>query len=236
MPDTCLGPLCGYVHLLSQWLKLHLLPFAPLITVMVASIAGLIAVYSIHVTRSVARKRAAIDFFLKTEMDAGMLASHLAFEEAVINLKQHLSERKSIEKFCEGGKIYKDIRTYLNVHELVAVGIKNKVFDGDVCYNYWSDALVRHTDATYKLIEHESSAEGGEASYLELRNLSEKWKKRTTKWQAKERAKRVRLTPTQTVAQSAPVAGQNPASPSPQTTAESRPEPKEPPPKAPANG
>ncbi len=54
MPDSCLGPVCEYIHLLSQWLKIHLLPFGPLFTPLVASVAGAIALYSIHVTRSVA--------------------------------------------------------------------------------------------------------------------------------------------------------------------------------------
>jgi hypothetical protein len=229
MPDTCWGPVCGWIHVLSQWLKIHLLPFSPLITVAVAVVAGVIALYSIHVTRSVARKRAAIDFFLKTDMDAGMLASHLAFEDAVLNLKQHLLDGKSIEKFCEGGKVYKDIRAYLNIHELVAVGIKNKVFDGDVCYNYWSDALVRQTDLTYQLIEHESSAEGGEASYLELRKLSIEWKKRTSKWQERQRRKARRKGRLPNPAPVVPAAGHSSSPPSPGTTVASPPAPAAPP-------
>jgi Domain of unknown function (DUF4760) len=189
MPDSCLGPVCGYIHLLSQWLKIHVLPLAPLFTPLVATVAGIVAITSIVVTKSIARKRAAIDFFLKTDMDKGMVDAHIAFEEAVIVLKQHLKDGKTIEEFCKGGKTYKDVRAYLNIHELVAVGIKNKVFDEDVCYNYWSDALVGHTAETHELLEHEASAEGGEASYLELRNLSIKWKLRTMKWQKKQRAK-----------------------------------------------
>jgi hypothetical protein len=189
MPDSCLGPVCGYIHLLSLWLKIHVLPLAPLFTPLVATVAGIVAITSILVTKSIARKRAAIDLFLKTDMDKGMVDAHAAFEEAVIALKEHLKEGKTIEEFCKDGKAYKDVRAYLNIHELLAVGIKNKVFDEDVCYNYWSDALVRHTAETHELIEHEASAEGAEASYLELRNLSIKWKVRTTKWQERQRAK-----------------------------------------------
>jgi hypothetical protein len=187
MPDSCFGPVCEYVHLFSHWLKIHILPFAPLFTPLVATVAGIVAIISIIVTKSIARKRAAIDFFLKTDMDKGMVDAHAAFEEAVIALKQHLEDGKAIEEFCKGGKTYKDVRAYLNIHELVAVGIKNKVFDERVCYNYWSDALVRHTTETYELIEHEASAEGDEASYFELRNLSIRWKARNMKWQEKQR-------------------------------------------------
>ena len=40
-----------------------LLPYAPLITSSIALVAGAIALYSVHVTRTIARKRATIDFF-----------------------------------------------------------------------------------------------------------------------------------------------------------------------------
>src|ERR1700692_2399178 len=186
MPDSCWGPLCGYIHLFSQWLKIHIVPIAPLITPAVAIIAGGVAIASILITMSIARKRAAIDFFLKTDMDAGMVAAHAAFQAALKTLEKHEAEGKTIETFVKGADgadtaEYKNIITYLNVHELVAVGIKNKVFNHDVCYNFWSDALVRHTDKTRKLIEYEASSEGGEASFFELRTLSIKWKERIRK-------------------------------------------------------
>src|ERR1700737_2963985 len=108
MPDSCLGPVCEYVHFLSQWLKIPLLPFSPLFTPLVATIAGIVAIISILVTKSIARKRAAIDLFLKTDMDKGMVDAHIAFEEAVIALKEHLKDGKTIAEFCKGGKTYKD--------------------------------------------------------------------------------------------------------------------------------
>ena len=43
--------------------------YAPLVTASVAALAPLVAVVSILVQKGIARKRAAIDFFLKTEMD-----------------------------------------------------------------------------------------------------------------------------------------------------------------------
>lgn len=194
MPDTCWGPVCEWVHLLSQWLKFHILPIASLLTPVVAMIAGGIALYSIHVTRSVARKRAAVDFFLKTDMDKGMVDAHTAFQKALISWKNHDLAAKSVESFVKGddGNVtadYNAITTYLNIHELVAVGIKNKIFDREVCYNFWSDALVHHTDKTRRLIDHEVSSEDGDASFYELRKLSIKWKKRNLKWQKKQRKK-----------------------------------------------
>jgi hypothetical protein len=227
MPDSCLGPVCEYVHLLSQWLKIHILPVAPLLTPLVATVAGLIAWYSNHDTRSTARKRAAIDFFLKTDMDTGMVAAHKSFQDALKNLADHERTGKSMDAFCKGEDglyttPYLAITGYLNIHELVAVGIKNKVFDKNVCYNFWSDALVHHAKLANKLIDFESSAVGWEASFLELRKLSVKWEKRNLKWQAKQRKKAKRQAP---APNPAPSAGQNPAPPSPQTTAANPPAP-----------
>jgi len=44
--------------------------YAPLVTASVAALAPLVAVVSILVQKGIARKRAAIDFFLKTEMES----------------------------------------------------------------------------------------------------------------------------------------------------------------------
>ncbi len=233
MPDACWGPVCEWVHLLSQWLKIHVLPVGPLLTPVVGTIAGGIAFYSIYVTRSVARKRAAVDFFLKTDMDKGMVDAHTSFQAAMEAWATHDKEGKPVETFVKGedGKFteqYRDITTYLNIHELVAMGIKNKVFDRKVCYNFWSDALVSHADKTRKIIEYDVSSEGGAASFLELRNLSEKWKKRNERWQKKQlpKAKRKGLRPEPV--QSFPAPGQNSATPYPQTKDEHPQSPKVP--------
>jgi hypothetical protein len=46
----------------------------------VAVVGGAIALYSIHVTRSIARKRATIDFFLKTEADSSIVKLFQQFD------------------------------------------------------------------------------------------------------------------------------------------------------------
>jgi hypothetical protein len=33
---------------------------------------------------------------------------------------------------------YWAIRNYLNLHELLSVGVLKKVFDKEVCYDFWS--------------------------------------------------------------------------------------------------
>ena len=226
MPDTCLGPVCGWIHFLSLWVKIHILPFAPLITVVVAAaaagVAARIAWHSIQVTRSVARKRAAIDFFLKTDMDAGMVTAYKDFQDALAVWEKHVKDGKDIEEFMRDKqgvvtKASRDINSYLNVHELVAVGIKNEVFDPEVCYNFWSNALVRHTEKTKQLIDYEVASEGGAAAWLEPRTLSEKWKARIEKWQAEQVAIAKKQGQHPKPAPLAPVTGQTIGRPSQET-------------------
>jgi len=64
-------------------------------------------------------------------------------------LKLHLTagaNRSNLLKRKLMSKTYRHILKYLNIHELVAVGIKNRVFDDDVCFNFWGDVLVQHAD------------------------------------------------------------------------------------------
>jgi hypothetical protein len=69
----------------------------------------------------------------------------------------------------------------------VAVGIKNRVFDNDVCYNFWADVLVRHARETKAVIDYEIESEGmPSAAFLELRKLSVEWNKRAQVWRDKQ--------------------------------------------------
>jgi hypothetical protein len=97
------------IHAASLWSKDHLLPIAPLLTPTVAVIAGCIAYYSIHVQRKLVRSRAAIDFFLKTDLDKSMVDAHAAFEAAAEKLGEAKEGGIAIEEFCKTEE-YKRIR------------------------------------------------------------------------------------------------------------------------------
>jgi hypothetical protein len=198
----------------------------------VAVVAVAIAFYSIYVTRSVARKRASVDFFLKTDMDAGMVATYATFMKSLAAWTSHDAAGTPIEKFVRGqdGRLtadYSNILGYLNIHELVAVGINNRVFDEDVCFHFWSIALIRHVDRSRKLMEYQILIDGFESSYLETLKLYSRWKKRRAEWQKKQlKAKQKGLPPVP--AGPAPAVAQNPALPSQGTTAENPLPPKAP--------
>jgi Domain of unknown function (DUF4760) len=175
-----------WVHLLSQWLKIHILPFAPLITASIATIAGIVAIVSIIVTKRTAKRRAAIDFFLKTEMDKALLDLYEAFQTNIKRINEFVKDDTSIEELVKQDG-YGTIRTYLNIHELIAVGIKNNVFDRKVSYHFWSAILVSHHKAASRLIEFSWKDPEEASAYIQLTRLSKKWESKIWWWQWRQR-------------------------------------------------
>src|SRR5262245_48539538 len=107
------------------------------ITAIVAGLAVAVAAVGIFIQRALARKRAAIDFFLKTEADKHRLDAYDDFWTGV-----RLMKTVPIDDFCNSAELdvrkhYFAVRRYLNVHELIAVGIKNRMFDHRTCYDFW---------------------------------------------------------------------------------------------------
>jgi Domain of unknown function (DUF4760) len=160
-----------------DWIALH----APIATACIALVAATIAAIAIGVQRSIARQRASIDFFVKTEMDKSMLDAHENYLKGVIKLREAAGNWTTMAAF-EKTPDYQHVRTYLNIHELIAVAINRKVFDEDVCYHFWSDTLVRHcteASAVFKLLRRSPEPH---ATYHDLKILFERWSERRAKW------------------------------------------------------
>jgi hypothetical protein len=124
------------------------------VTAFIAAAAGLLAFHSIQSQRSIARRRAAFDLFLKTETDEKMLTAYDYFHNGIAALKA----ASNAETFCTSSdeqtrKHYLSIRKYLNVHELVAVGIREEVLDPEVCYSYWGDTLTNNYSDAKPVLE-----------------------------------------------------------------------------------
>jgi len=137
-----LGSMWGWVQ---SYADSHV-TYAPLMTPVVALCAGCIAIYAVHVQRKIARRRAATDFFLKTEMDDPLLTRFSNFENKVEALNAAMTPATTMAELSAMPD-YPAIRSYLNIHELIAVGIRLKVFDRNVCYHYWSNIFVDHCNA-----------------------------------------------------------------------------------------
>jgi hypothetical protein len=187
LQDSVLFWNCCGVPAAAAWYD-RLLPYAPYGTALIASGALVTAIGAILTQTRVARRRAAIDFFLKTDLDHNMLEAHRDYKAAVKELKLHMTAGQTVKSFeASNEKAYQSILKYLNIHELIAVGIKNRVFDDDVCYGFWADALVQHANETTAVIDYEIESEGTpSAAFMELRKLSVDWNKRAQRWRDKQ--------------------------------------------------
>lgn len=168
--------LTGFWNWIPSWKCLEeVAKLAPIGTATVAAAAFFVAWQSLRTQKSIARKRAAIDVFLKTEMDRTMLDAYSKYEEAL----EELDKANSIEGFCRDNREKCEaIRTYLNVNELIAIGINRKVFDEEVCFNFWSDLLVNIRHRSGEIIEKDRKEEGSGETYSDLIVLAERWAKR----------------------------------------------------------
>ena len=144
------------------------------ITAFIAGGALFAAYKSIRSQREIARKRAATDFFLKTEMDRETLQSHKDYTAAVQQLKKSVVDGKMDISFANS-KEYWHIRDYLNLHELMSVGLKNDVFDDNVCFDFWSGELMRAYQDTLPLIKYVQGLPFSKGIYFELEKIAKRW-------------------------------------------------------------
>jgi hypothetical protein len=146
--------------------------YAPILTATMASLAFLGAVISILVQRRIAQKRAAIDFFLKTEMDEKMLEAHRKYKDAVAVLKN----TPDIAAFLQTADCT-SVRSYLNVHELLAVGVNQHIFHDSVSRAYWIAELQRACDDCNRLLVYLERDPAEKVTYIEMVKLNRRWQR-----------------------------------------------------------
>ena len=144
-------------------------------TVIIALCAFVAAIASIRSQREIARKRAATDFFLKTEMDPAILLSHEKYLEAIDKLKMVTTDKGEMQSSFANTSEYWTIRNYLNLHELIAVGLLNGVFDEKVCYDFWSGELVLAHMNALPLIKYVQRLQNSRNVYAEMDKVAKRW-------------------------------------------------------------
>jgi hypothetical protein len=156
---------------------------APIATAGIALLAAGVAYCALSVQRDLTRKRAAIDFFLKTETDETIANAYKATDD----IRVKYTESGSIGEII---KNYDDLITvthFLNIFELLAVGIHTKIFDEDICFDYWSSNLItRHRE--WKLLIEPTEKKYGAPSYTNLVQLATHWQARIEHETPKKRA------------------------------------------------
>ena len=150
---------------------------APIGTALIALIAAMIALGAIWAQMHIARRRASIDFFLKTEID-----------KTVIDLYNKFKANAPSIAFVPGPvdltrSDYEDIRAFLNVCELIAVGVNNGAFSKSVSEAYWGDVVSNAYQTAKQLINNirNTPGEGSRYTYVNLEKLAKRWAKRTRK-------------------------------------------------------
>jgi hypothetical protein len=152
----------------------HLGRVAPIVAVFIAVGAAIVAVFSLLTQVHIARRRAAIDVFLKTEMDHTMLTAYQDYVDGLEAGKQY----SSVDQFKSADpKAYGAVRTYLNVNELICIGINHKAFDQRVCYGFWHGILDRARTEGAEVIKHARELADGAHTYDHILSVNERWQK-----------------------------------------------------------
>jgi hypothetical protein len=162
---------------------------APIATALIALAAAYIAWRALNTQKDIARRRAAIDFFLKTEMDEKIIEMYKAFKIVGAGLDD-LGEQSN---FADTNA-YHVARTFLNICELIAVGINEGAFSERVSYVYWGDVIPQTYRSAAGLISRirHTPGEGTLHTYKELERVSKRWTPRW--WQFRKRWRLRRLT------------------------------------------
>ena len=143
--------------------------------IMLVGLAGALIAYRTMLVNRSARKRASIDVFIKTEMDQPMIDAYNAFRTA----STALANQPDINAFAETPD-YRAMRAYLDIHELIAVGIHNGTLDRTVCHRYWGDIITVGFRDARRVIEHAKSQPSGKDTYSNLERLNNNWS--TPRW------------------------------------------------------
>ena len=145
---------------------------APIATAIIAFTAACVALKSMYLQRDVARRRAAIDFFMKTDVDSNMA-------EMYRNYKKHTDDLDALMRTKDFHKTqpYYEIKHYLSICELICVGINHGAFSERVSLAYWGNWLPSVYRTTRPLITfiRQTPGEGRVNTYIELERVCKRW-------------------------------------------------------------
>ena len=146
---------------------------SPIGTVIIAAIAASIAVGAMLVQRDTAKRRAAVDFFLKTETDETLINAYYNFTALVPQIPAILS-RADLQR---SDADCRTIETWLRVCELIAVGVIRGAFSENVTLAYWGDVLPETRRDAQLFIQHvrRTPGWGSAATYCDIDTLCRRW-------------------------------------------------------------
>jgi len=117
---------------------------APAMGAMVATLSAIVAFIAFSHTRTVARRRATLDMVLKTFVDEEGQARYIKFKETMQKHKDGVIDILDFaDPDCRPSEDRQTIRTQLNEYELIALGIRRKVFDESLYKLWFQDQFER---------------------------------------------------------------------------------------------
>jgi Domain of unknown function (DUF4760) len=148
-----------------QWWAEEIAKLAPVGTLLTALVAATIALRSLRAQKDIARKRAALDLLMKLATENSLIELR---KKAVTALDAY-HNKDSMEVF-EKTDDNDVLRAFLELLELLAVGINTKVIDEVVCFDCLSDMLVGAVEATKGFL-----AEQPAYVCSELKSVNARW-------------------------------------------------------------
>ena len=72
---------------------------------------------------------------------------------------------------------YNDTRAFLNICELIAVGVRKRAFSKGVSKAYWGDVIPSSYQTAKQLIDdiRRTPGEGSRYTYIDLEKVAKKW-------------------------------------------------------------
>jgi len=135
-------------------------------------VSAVSAFFIILSNRNIAKRRATLDLILHIESDGDLITARNEF----INLKK--SEKRSAnwgkEEQRESPEA-KNIRTTLNINELVAVSIKEGVIDETVFRRWFNRAYIDDWKSMTGYVEEVRKYKENPKIFIELEELAERW-------------------------------------------------------------
>jgi hypothetical protein len=177
------GTVMGFLRECWRWIEAisweHLAKIAPIFTALIALVAATVAICALRTQVSIARKRAAIDVFLKTEMDKGMLDAYREYERALEVSKQYPTVAEFVEADYDK---YMAVRVYLDANKLICIGINQKAFDQRVCYGFWANILEKAATEGMPIIQYARQRNADGHHYDHILKVTERWNKPARFW------------------------------------------------------
>jgi hypothetical protein len=157
----------------------HFGKVAPIATAAIAFSAALFAYLSLRAQGRIARRRAAIDVFIKTEMDTAMLTAYRDYVAGLSASKKY----QDIDQFEKNDPTsYMAVRMYLDVNELICIGINHGAFDQRVCYGFWYNILNKARSEGADIINHARQPADGGHTYDHILSVSDRWRRPGNEW------------------------------------------------------